>query len=159
MLSDNADAVLITTGAEDPVQLDTPGIDLKGVFDGYKFLEDVFVNGVQSYLKNPMYDLGTDVMVIGGGDSALDDARTALRLAQGNVTIVYRRTENEMPADPIMLDEARDEGIQFKFLADPKAYLGDQGKLTSVLMNTMKLGEPDSTGRRSPEPVPGQDTR
>ena len=97
------------------------------------------------------------MIVIGGGDSALDDARTALRLTQGNVTIVYRRTENEMPADPIMLEEAGEEGVQFKFLADPKAYLGNQGKLTSVLMNTMKLGEPDSTGRRSPEPVPGQE--
>jgi len=157
LLSESADAVLITTGAKDPIQIDTPGTDLNGVFDGYKFLEDVFVNGVQSYLKNPTYDLGNDVLVIGGGDSALDDARTALRLTKGNVTIVYRRTENEMPADPIMLDEAREEGVQFRYLADPKAYLGDQGKLSSVLMNTMKLGEPDSTGRRSPEPVRGQE--
>ena len=157
LLSEEADAVLITTGAKDPVQLDTPGIDLKGVLDGYRFLEDVFVNGVSTYLKNPTYDLGKDVIVIGGGDSALDDARTALRLTQGNVTIAYRRTENEMPADAIMLEEAKEEGIQFKFLADPKEYLGENGKLTSVMMNTMKLGEPDSTGRRSPEPVPGSE--
>ena len=106
-------------------------------------------------LKNPTYDLGGEIIVVGGGDSALDAARTALRLTGGNVTIVYRRTENEMPADAIMLEEAKEEGIQFKFLADPKAYIGENGKLTSVLVDTMQLGEPDSTGRRSPEPVPG----
>lgn len=157
LLSERADAVLITTGAKDPVELDTPGIDLKGVFDGYQFLEDVFLNDVSSYLKNPTYDLGKDVIVVGGGDSALDDARTALRLTGGNVTIVYRRTENEMPADAIMLEEAKEEGVQFRFLADPKAYVGDGGNLNAVVLNTMKLGEPDSTGRRSPEPVPGSE--
>jgi glutamate synthase (NADPH) small chain len=155
LLSDEADAVLIATGALDPVKLDTPGIDLKGVFDGYQFLEDVFVHGVNAYLKSPTYDLGKEIIVVGGGDSALDAARTALRLTGGEVTIVYRRTENEMPADAIMLEEAKEEGIQFKFLADPKKYVGENGKLTSVLMDTMQLGEPDSTGRRSPETVPG----
>ncbi len=155
LLSDQADAVLIATGAKDPVELDTPGIDLMGVFDGYQFLEDVFLHGVDAYLKNPTYELGSEIIVVGGGDSALDAARTSLRLTGGNVTIVYRRTETEMPADAIMLEEAKEEGIQFKFLADPRAYTGENGKLVSVLMDTMQLGEPDSTGRRSPEPVPG----
>ena len=71
------------------------------------------------------------------------------------MTIVYRRTEKEMPADPIMVEEATEEGVQYQFLADPKAYNGEGGKLTSITMNTMKLGEPDATGRRTPEPVPG----
>ena len=151
------DAVLITTGPKDVIKLDTPGIDLQGVYDGYGFLEDVYVNGVNEYLKKPKYDLGNEVLVIGGGDTALDDARTAKRLTQGNVTIVYRRTDSEMPADSIMIGEAGEDGVQFKFLTDPKQYNGSNGKLTSVTMNTMKLGEPDQSGRRSPEPVPGKE--
>lgn len=157
LLSDGSDAVLIATGSRDVTKLDTPGIDLEGVYDGYAFLEDVYVDGVKEYLKHPTYDLGKEVLVIGGGDSALDAARTALRLTGGNVTIIYRRTENEMPADPIMVDEAREEGIQFKFLTDPKSYNGSNRKLVSVAMSIMKLGAPDATGRRSPEPIPGQD--
>lgn len=156
-LLSEGDAVLITTGPKDVVKLDTPGVDLQDVLDGYGFLEDVYVNGVDSYLKSPKYDLGSDVLVIGGGDSAIDAARTAKRLTQQNVTIIYRRSENEMPADPIMVDEAREEGVDFKFLTDPKEYKGDNGKLTSVTMNTMQLGEPDESGRRSPEPVPGKE--
>ena len=92
---------------------------MKGIYAGYTFLEDVYVDGVDNYLAHPTYNLGKEVLVIGGGDDALDAARTALRLTGGNVTIVYRRTESEMPADPIMVDEARDEGIQFKFLSTP----------------------------------------
>ena len=157
ILSEEADAVLIATGAKDPVKLDTPGAGLNGVYDGYQFLQDVFLSGISSYLKNPAYELGEDVVVVGGGDSALDDARTALRLTGGNVTIVYRRTENEMPADAIMLEEAKEEGVQFKFLADPKEYVGSNGKLDSIVMNSMKLGKPDSTGRRSPEVIPGSE--
>jgi glutamate synthase (NADPH) small chain len=156
-LLSETDAVLITTGPKDVIKLDTPGIDIQGVYDGYGFLEDVYVNTVEEYLKTPKYDLGNEVLVIGGGDTALDDARTARRLTQRNVTIVYRRTENEMPADAIMMEEAREEGIQFKFLTDPKQYNGSDGKLTSVTMNTMRLGEPDQTGRKSPEPMPGKE--
>ena len=158
ILSDNSDAVLITTGSWDVVKLNSPGIDLLGVVDGYDFLRSVFVDGVENYQRNPTYYLGKDILVIGGGDSALDAARTAKRLTDGNVTIVYRRTENEMPADPIMVEEAREEGVVFKFLADPKKYNGDvNGKLVSVTMDTMKLGKPDSTGRRSPMAVPGKE--
>ncbi len=111
------------------------------------------MKGVDSYLKNPKYDLGKEIIVIGGGDTALDDSRTAKRLSKANVTLVYRRTENEMHSDPIMVEEAREEGVQFKFLTNPKSFEGKNGKLDSVVMNTMKLGEPDSTGRRKPEPV------
>lgn len=155
LFADGADAILIAAGAKDAMKLDTPGIELKGVYNGYDFLQDVFLNGISSYLEHPTFDLGSDVIVVGGGDTALDDARTALRLCKGNVTLVYRRSENEMPADAVMHEEAKEEGVKFKFLADPKEYVGVNGRLTSVLMNTMQLGEPDSTGRRSPEPVPG----
>jgi glutamate synthase (NADPH) small chain len=156
LLSDS-DAVLITTGCRDVKKLDTPGVELKGVYDGYGFLEKVYGNGVSEYLKAPSVDLGTEILVIGGGDSALDCARTALRLTQGHVTVVYRRTEKEMPADPIMVQEAREEGVEFKFLSDPTRYVGQDGKLAGALMATMRLGEPDSTGRRFPEPISGKD--
>jgi glutamate synthase (NADPH/NADH) small chain len=88
-LLDENDAVLITTGSKDVQKLDVPGSNLQGVINGYEFLERVFVNGVDNYIKNPTYDLGNNIIVIGGGDSALDCARTALRLTrgQGNVTI------------------------------------------------------------------------
>ena len=157
LLAQGSDAVLITTGSKDVIKLDTPGIDLNGVYDGYGFLEDVFVNGVKQYLKKPKYDLGKDILVVGAGDTALDDARVAKRLTGGNVTIVYRRTEREMPSDPIMVEEAREEGIEFKFLTNPKTYNGKDGKLVSVTMDAMKLGEPDKTGRRGPEPIPGKE--
>ncbi|HZC21381.1 MAG TPA: FAD-dependent oxidoreductase [Nitrososphaeraceae archaeon] len=149
------DAVLIATGSKDTLKLDTPGIDLNGIYDGYQFLETVFVNGVENYMKNNpnKHHLGEEVIVIGGGDTALDCARTALRLTKGNVTIVYRRTENDMPADPIMLEEAKEEGVKLKFLAEPQSYEGADGQVVRVVMNSMQLGAPDHTGRRSPEPI------
>jgi glutamate synthase (NADPH) small chain len=159
-LADGNDAILIATGSKDTVKLDTPGIDLKGIYDGYQFLETVFGNGVDDYRKNNnsnKYDLGKEVIVIGGGDTALDCARTALRLTKGNVTIVYRRTENDMPADPIMLEEAKEEEVKFRFLAEPKSYEGANGQVATVTMNSMQHGAPDQTGRRSPEPVPGKE--
>jgi glutamate synthase (NADPH) small chain len=102
------DAVLIATGAKDVSKFDTPGSDFKGVYDGYKFLEDVFVNGVESYLSHPTYQLGKRILVIGGGNSALDCARTALRLTRGEVTILYRRTEAEMPVDKVLIEEGKE---------------------------------------------------
>lgn len=147
------DAVIVATGAKDVSKFDTPGSDLKGVFDGYKFLEDIFARGIDSYLKDPKYVLGNEVLVIGGGDSALDCARTALRLIGGNVTIVYRRTEVEMPVDPILIEEGKEEGLKLKLLMAPKSYNGSNGQLKSATMAVMKLGEVDSSGRRSPVPT------
>jgi glutamate synthase (NADPH) small chain len=157
-LNDVNDAILITTGSKDPIKLDTPGIDLNGVYDGYQFLQSVFVNGIEGYMKNSnKYDLGKEVIIIGGGDTALDCARTALRLAKARVTIVYRRTENDMPADPIMLEEAKEEGVKFMFLAEPKSYEGVNGHVVAATMNLMQLGAPDQSGRKSPEPVPNKE--
>jgi len=152
-LKSDFDAVIIATGAKDVSKSDTPGSELKGVIDGYRFLEDVFVKGVDGYLKRPKYDLGKDVLVIGGGDSALDCARTALRLTRGNVTIVYRRTEVEMPVDPILIEEGKEEGLKLKFLMAPESYNGKGGKLKSATMAVMKLGDVDASGRRSPVPT------
>jgi glutamate synthase (NADPH/NADH) small chain len=160
-LQDGNDAILIATGSKDTLKLDTPGIDFEGIYDGYQFLEGVFVNGVEKYNKNnpDKYELGSDVIVIGGGDTALDCARTALRLTKGNVTIVYRRTENDMPADPIMLEEAKEEGVKFRFLAQPKSYEGDNGHVVGAVMYLMQLGKPDESGRREPEPVPNKEIK
>lgn len=158
LLSQGSDAVLIATGSKDVNKLNTPGVDLIGVYDGYGFLEDVFVNGVEAYLKSPKYDLGNDILVIGAGDSALDNARVAKRLTHGNVTIVYRRTEKEAPSDPIMVDEAKEEGVEFKYLANPKQFNGDSsGRLVTTTMDTMELGPEDHTGRREPQPAPGKE--
>jgi NADPH-dependent glutamate synthase beta subunit-like oxidoreductase len=156
-LRENNDAILITTGSKDPVTLDTPGINLKGIFDGYEFLENVFINGVENYINKPTYDLGKEVIVIGGGDTALDCARTALRITKANVTIIYRRTENDMPADPVILDEAKEEGIKFRFLAEPKSYEGVDDRVVTATMSLMQLGEPDESGRRKPKPVPNKE--
>ena len=160
-LLDENDAILITTGSKDPQRLDIPGSDLQGVINGYKFLENVFVNGVNSYLKNPKYDLGNDIIVVGGGDSALDCARTALRLTggRGNVTIAYRRAEEEMPADPIMIEEAEEERVKFKFLAQPKSFEGSDNNnhVVAAVMDSMQLGKPDQSGRRKPEPIHGKE--
>lgn len=155
-LLSESDAVLVATGSSDVRRLDTPGSDLEGVYDGYGFLQDVYGQGLEAYLQTPKVGLGKEVLVIGGGDTALDCARTALRLTQGQVTVVYRRDEKEMPADPIMVQEAREEGVEFMFLSDPVTYAGEGGKLTSAKIASMRLGQPDSTGRRSPEPIPGE---
>jgi len=152
-LGSDHDALLVATGAKDVSKFDTPGSDLEGVYDGYKFLEDVFVRGVSNYLEKPNYDLGKRVLVIGGGDSALDCARTALRLTGGEVTIVYRRTEKEMPVDEILIEEGKQEGLKLNLLMAPKAYVGEKGHVVRATMSVMKLGEVDSSGRRSPVPT------
>ena len=152
-LRSDHDAVIIATGAKDVSKFDTPGSDLKGVYDGYRFLEDVFVKGVDSYLEHPTYGLGKKVLIIGGGDSALDCARTARRLTGGEVTIVYRRTEVEMPVDEILIEEGKEEGLKLKMLMAPKEYIGTGGRLAKTVMTVMKLGEVDSSGRRSPVPT------
>jgi len=152
-LGSDHDALLIATGAKDVSKFDTPGSDLAGVYDGYKFLEDVFAGGIEKYLEKPTYELGKRVLVIGGGDSALDCARTALRLTGGEVTIVYRRTEVEMPVDEILIEEGKEEGLKLKFLLAPKAYVGEGGRVTRTIMTAMKLGEVDASGRRSPVPT------
>lgn len=178
-LLDENDAILISTGSKDVQRLDVPGSDLVNVINGYEFLENVFVNGIDNYISNPKYDLGNDILVIGGGDTALDCARTALRLSkgQGNITIAYRRSEEDMPADPIMIEEAEEEGVKFRFLAQPKSFEGSSsfssssshadddnnnnnnhhGHVKAAVMYSMQLGKPDQSGRRQPEPIPGKE--
>ncbi|MCL4356213.1 MAG: FAD-dependent oxidoreductase [Nitrososphaerota archaeon] len=155
-LLSESDAILVATGSRDVKKLDTPGSDLDGVLDGYEFLREVYGGGLESYIREKHRNLGKEILVVGGGDTALDCARTALRLTRGHVSILYRRDEKEMPADPIMVKEAQEEGVEFKFLSDPSEYQGLEGKLVGAMVQSMRLGAPDSTGRKRPEPVPGE---
>lgn len=161
-LRDENDAILITTGSKDTRNLDIPGINLKGILSGYDFLEGVFSDGVDKYLNNPKYDLGTDIMVIGGGDTSLDCARTALRLTKGkgNVTVLCLQPETGLHVDPIMLDEAREEGVKLRFLGQTKSFDGDSnGHVVAAQVNNMQMGAPDQSGTRHPEPIPNQEFR
>ena len=153
------DAVLLATGAGLPRFINMPGVNLVGVYSSNEFLTRV--NLMRAYLF-PEYDTpiirGRRVAVIGGGNAAMDSARTALRLGAETVTVVYRRSEAEMPVRREEYHHARAEGVQFEFLAQPVALLGDeQGRLTAMRCLRMKLGEPDESGRRRPIPIPGSE--
>ncbi|MCD6176928.1 MAG: FAD-dependent oxidoreductase, partial [Candidatus Cloacimonetes bacterium] len=121
-----------------------PGEDLNGVFGGIDFLKKV------NYNEN--VNLGKKVAVIGGGNTAIDCARTARRFGS-DVTLIYRRTRREMPAESHEIKAAVEEGVNFKFLTNPVENIGKNGKLTSTKFAVMELGEKDSSGRRRPQPT------
>lgn len=143
-LSDNFDAVYLAVGAQNAVPMRTKGSDHKRCFLGVDYLKD-FVLG-----KKPR--IGKKVAIVGGGNTAIDCARTAKRNG-ADVTLVYRRTRNEMPAEAYEVDAAEEEGIKFYFLTNPVEITGKKTKLSSIKFEKMKLGEPDSSGRRRPEPT------
>ncbi|RLA82180.1 MAG: hypothetical protein DRG31_07755, partial [Deltaproteobacteria bacterium] len=148
------DAVFLGTGAGLPQFLGVPGENLCGIYSANEFL--IRVNLMKAY-RFPEYDtpikVGKKVIVIGGGNVAMDAARSALRLG-GEVTVIYRRTEKEMPARREEIENAKEEGIKFIFLATPVRFLGDEhGWVKKVECIRMKLGEPDETGRRRPIPI------
>jgi len=152
------EAVLLGTGAGLPSFLGVPGENLCGIYSANEFL--IRVNMMKAY-RFPEYDtpikVGKRAAVIGGGNVAMDAARAALRLG-GEVTVIYRRTDEEMPARREEVENAKDEGINFLFLAAPVRFLGDErGWVKKVECIQMKLGEPDDTGRRSPVPMEGSE--
>ena len=142
------DAVFAGLGAQKATPIGCPGDDLKGVWSGLDMLARV--------ARHERIDLGDAVCVVGGGNTAIDAARTALRLGSKQVTLVYRRTRKEMPALPIEVEEALEEGVTTEFLAAPVKIesKGDRLALTCV---RMQLGEPDASGRRKPVPVEGSE--
>lgn len=149
------DAVYLATGAGLPVFMGLEGENLCNVFSANEFLTRA--NLMKAY-DFPDFDTpapkGRNVAVIGGGNVAMDCARTALRMGSREVTIIYRRTANELPAREEEIHHAIEEGIKFKFLTNPVRYIGDdQGWLKQVESIQMKLGEPDSSGRRRPIPI------
>jgi len=150
------DAVFIGTGAGLPHFMNIPGKNLNGVYSANEFLTRV--NLMQAYkfpeVATPVY-VGRRVAVVGGGNVAMDAARTALRLGAERVLIVYRRSEAELPARAEELAHAKEEGVELCLLASPVRILGnDQNWVTGLECEKMVLGEPDASGRRRPVPVP-----
>ena len=153
------DAVFIGTGAGLPTFLGVPGEDLGGIYSANEFL--IRVNLMKSYAF-PEYDtpirIGRHVAVIGGGNVAMDSARSALRLGAEEVCIVYRRSREEMPARKEEIENAEEEGILCKFLANPTRFIGDEkGWVKQMECICVELGPPDESGRRRPVPVKGSE--
>lgn len=141
------DAVFLATGAWSSMKLGCPGEDAEGVTGGIDMLYRV--------AKGEKVDLGKNVCVVGGGNTAIDAVRTAVRLGAENVTLIYRRTEKEMPAEPDEIRDSKAEGVNFRFLASPVEVVVQNGKAVGLKVQNMELGEPDASGRRSPVPVEG----
>lgn len=146
-LKSDFDAVFVAIGAWSASEMRCSGEDADGVFGGIDVLYKV-ANG-------ETVDLGKKVCVVGGGNTAIDAVRTAVRLGAEEVTLVYRRTEKEMPAEPDEIRDARAEGVQFKFLCAPIEVLSENGKVKGIKLQKMELGEPDQSGRRSPVAIEG----
>ena len=142
-------AIFIGVGAHKSRKLRIEGADLKGVIHALDFLWSVN--------SGEKMEIGKKVVLIGGGNVAVDAAKTALRLGADEVTILYRRSREEMPAGPWEVKEAEDEGVKIDFLVGPKKILGEDGKVSAIECVRMELGELDETGRRRPIPIEDSD--
>ncbi|MCL1816686.1 MAG: FAD-dependent oxidoreductase, partial [Clostridiales bacterium] len=143
------DAIVVAVGAWVSVGTGCPGEELEGVVGGIDFLQELDIN-------NPILQ-GQKVAVVGGGNTAMDACRSALRLGAEQVYNIYRRTKNEMPAEAIEISEAEEEGVVFKNLTNPNEIIGENGKVTALRLQIMTLGEPDASGRRRPVPLAGEE--
>lgn len=151
-------AVFIGSGAGLPRFMNIPGESLNGVYSANEFLTRV--NLMKAYQKNAIgtpIKTGDKVAVVGGGNVAMDAARTAKRLGAGQVSIVYRRSEQELPARLEEVHHAKEEGIEFRLLANPTRILGEGGRVSGMEIIHMQLGEPDASGRRSPVEIAGSE--
>jgi NADPH-dependent glutamate synthase beta subunit-like oxidoreductase len=148
-ITNDFDAVFVATGAHNSRRLEIPGEDCEDVIHGVDFL--------RRRELGEAVELGRRVVIIGGGNTAIDAARTAVRLDVDEVTLVYRRTRQEMPAHPAEIDAAITEGIQIHYLAAPVRVVSEAGRLTAVECIRMELGEPDDSGRRRPVPIVGSE--
>ena len=146
-LKGDFDAVFVAIGAWSASSMRCPGEDADGVFGGIDVLYKV--------AKGEKVDLGKKVCVVGGGNTAIDAVRTAVRLGAEEVNLIYRRTENEMPAEPDEIRDAKAEGVNFKFLCAPVEVISENGKVKGLKVQKMELGEPDQSGRRSPVAIDG----
>ena len=151
-LSEKYDSVILTIGSQRGTLLGCDGEDADGVFSGIDFLRNMEVTGQR-------YDFtGKKIVVVGGGNTAMDCCRTSLRCKSTDVKVVYRRSEAEMPANPIEIHESKLEGIEYLLLTNPiKVNKDEQGKLKSMTLIRMGLGEPDASGRRRPVPIEGSE--
>ena len=153
-LKEKHDAILIATGVYKAREIELPGHDLKNIFPAMEFLTASNRKGLGDKVK--IFDDGTlnaegkNVVVIGGGDTAMDCVRTSIRQKAKSVKCLYRRDRENMPGSAREVGNAIEEGVEFIWLTSPKSFIGDK-KVSSVEVNRMKLGEPDSSGRRRPE--------
>lgn len=159
MLSNGFDSIFLGTGAGLPYFMNIPGENLNGVYSANEYLTRS--NLMKAY-RFPEYDtpiaVSRKVAVLGGGNVAMDSARTALRLGAEEVSIVYRRSRTEMPARAEEVHHAEEEGIKFALLTNPTEILGDdQGWVKGMRCIRMELGEPDASGRRRPVPIAGSE--
>ncbi len=144
------DAVLVATGTPRAIGLGVPGADLAGVIGGLDFLRDVRLDAAPDLT-------GRRVVIVGGGNVAMDAARTARRLGAASTMVAYRRGPGEMPAHVAEVQDAEKEGAGFRFLVAPVGVTGADCRVTGLRCQRMRLGEPDVSGRRRPEPVPGSE--
>lgn len=148
-------AIFVASGAGLPRFMGIPGENLNGVMSSNEYLTRINLMGAGRGGDTPVLH-GKHVAVIGGGNTAMDSVRTALRMGAAKATLVYRRTEAEMPARAMEIHHAREEGVEFLTLHNPESYVGDEnGRVCAMVLRRMTLGEPDSSGRRSPVPVEG----
>jgi heterodisulfide reductase subunit A-like polyferredoxin len=147
---DGYDAVLVATGTPLSTGLNVPGEGLNGVIGGLQFLR-------ATKLGSDMDLAGKRVVVVGGGNVAMDAARTVVRLGAAETTVAYRRGRAEMPAHKAEVDEAEQDGVRFTFQVAPVEVAGDAGKVSGLRCQRMALGQPDASGRRRPEPIKGSD--
>jgi glutamate synthase (NADPH/NADH) small chain len=161
MRHEHFDAVFVATGAGLPVFLGVPGEHLNGVYSANEFLTRI--NLMRAYqheeYDQPVYDCrDRDVIVVGGGNTAMDAVRTARRLGARTATLVYRRSETEMPARAEEVKHAREEGVEFCMLTAPVEFIGDEkGWLTGARCVRMELANPDADGRRRPVEIKGSE--
>ena len=153
-LMEEYDAVFIAAGAHHGRKLGVEGENLRNVIEAVDFLRQVNLNRFpRTLIRNAR------VAVIGGGNVAMDAARTSIRLGAKEVTVYYRRSRREMPADEWELRETEEEGIRFEFLTTPLKFIGRYGKVREMECIRMELGKPDESGRRRPVPIPGSEYR
>jgi formate dehydrogenase major subunit len=145
------DVIFVGVGAHTPKAMRLPGEELEGVLPATDFLRDV---NLGREVK-----LGNTVAVIGGGNVAMDAVRTSLRIGAKKVLLVYRRAEEQMPADPLEIEESREEGVEYHLLRNPTKIIGQDGKVVGMEIIKMELGEPDASGRRRPVPIEGSEYR
>ena len=148
--------IFIGSGAGLPNFMNIPGENLKGIMSSNEYLTRVNLMDASNPGTDTPIHRAKSVMVVGGGNTAMDSCRTAKRLGAERVFIAYRRSEAEMPARLEEVKHAKEEGIEFLTLHNPIEYLADeQGNVRAVVLQKMELGEPDASGRRSPQPIPG----
>lgn len=150
---DDFDAVFICSGAGLPKMLGVKGENLNGVYSANEFLTRInLMQSHEAHTATPL-EIGAKTAVIGGGNVAMDAARTALRVGAKEVYIIYRRTESELPARLDEIRHAKEEGVIFKLLHSPIEISGKEGSVTGMKLEVMELGEPDESGRRKPVPT------